>query len=304
MANIKAIMLALICCFSLLRVQSQELNCQISINTPKVEGTERKIYETLQNAMHEFINNRKWTNFNIKETERIECTILITINDRIGADEFKGTINFVVRRPVLNSAYNSVLVNGMDKYVQFRYVEYQPLDYSEGTFTSNLTSLLAYYSYTMLGFYFDSYSPSGGSQFFEKAMGVVNSAQNTTEPGWKAFESEKNRYWLANNYMNAANSALRDFAYKYHRLGLDQMFENVDKGRSSISECIEILQGLYNSKPGLYALQLIYDAKRDEIINIFSDQRVAPMEKTTVVNILKDIDPGNSSKYQTILDAK
>ena len=297
-------MLALFCFFTLVGLQAQELNCMVSINTPKVEGTDRKIYETLQNAIYEFINNRKWTNYNFKEGERIECTILITINDRVGTDEFRGTMNVVVRRPVLNAAYNSVLLNFIDKNIQFKYVEYQPLDYSDGTFTSNLTSLLAYYSYTAIAFYFDSFSPSGGNPYFQKAQEVVNSAQNTSEPGWKAFESEKNRWWLVNNYLNSANAGLRDFAYRYHRLGLDQMYEKVDQGRISVLEGIEILQGIYNSKPGLYALQLIFDAKRDEIINIFSDQRAAPMEKTNVVNILKEIDPGNSSKYQAILDAK
>jgi len=304
MANIKTFMLALFCCITLSGLQAQELNCIVSISTPKVEGTERKIYETMQNAIREFMNSRKWTNYNVKEGERIECTLLITINERLGADEFRGTMNIVVRRPILNAAYNSVLLNSIDKNIQFRYVEYQPLDYSDGTFTSNLTSLLAYYSYTILGFYFDSFSPSGGTPFFQKAQEVVNSAQNATEPGWKAFESEKNRWWLADNYLNSANSGLRDFAYRYHRLGLDQMYEKVDQGRTSISEGIELLQGIYNAKPGLYALQLIFDAKRDEIVNIFSDQRVAPMEKTNVVNILKEIDPGNSSKYQAILDAK
>ena len=304
MASIKTFMLALFCFVNLVGLQAQELNCQVSINTPKVEGTDRKVFETLQNAIYEFMNNRKWTNYNFKDGERIECTILITINDRLGTDEFRGTMNVVVRRPVLNTSYNTVLLNSIDKNIQFKYVEYQPLDYSDGTFSSNLTSLLAYYSYTIIAFYFDSFSPSGGSQFFEKAQEVVTSAQNTSDPGWKAFESEKNRWWLVNNYLNAANSGLRDFAYRYHRLGLDQMFEKVDQGRTSISEGIDILQTLYNSKPGLYALQLIFDGKRDEIINIFSDQRVAPMEKTNVVNIMKEIDPGSSSKYQAILDAK
>ena len=297
-------MLALFCFVNLVGLQAQELNCQVSINTPKVEGTDRKVFETLQNAIYEFMNNRKWTNYNFKDGERIECTILITINDRLGTDEFRGTMNVVVRRPVLNASYNTVLLNSIDKNIQFKYVEYQPLDYSDGTFTSNLTSLLAYYSYTIIAFYFDSFSPSGGTPYFEKAQEVVTAAQNTSDPGWKAFESEKNRWWLVNNYLNSANSGLRDFAYRYHRLGLDQMFEKVDQGRTSISEGVEILQSLYNSKPGLYALQLIFDGKRDEIINIFSDQRVAPMEKTNVVNILKEIDPGSSSKYQAILDAK
>ncbi len=287
--------------FSAFLSNGQELNCMISINTTKVEGTDKKVFETLQNALYEFVNNRKWSNYNLKAEEKVECTMRIIIDERLGADEFKGTMNIIVRRPVLNSAYNTTLLNSVDKNITFRYVEYQPLDYSEGTFTSNLTSIMAYYSYIMLGFYFDSFAYSGGTPFLEKAQEIVNTAQSTSEIGWKAFDSDKNRYWLVNNLVNPANAGLRDFSYKYHRLGLDQMYEKVDEGRKSTTEAIESLQKVYNSKPNLYALQLFFDAKRDEFVNIYSDQRVAPMEKSTVVNILREIDPANSSKYQAIL---
>jgi len=283
-------------------IEAQELNCMININTQKLGGTDKKVFQTMQNALYEFVNNRKWSNYNFKQEERIECTMAIIINERLAADEFRGTMNIVVRRPVLNSSYNTILLNTIDKYVQFRYVEYQPLDYSDGTFSSNLTSLFAYYSYIVLGLYFDSFSPSGGSQFFEKAQTVVNSAQNTSESGWKAFESENNRYWLVGNYQNAANADLRNFSYQYHRLGMDQMFEKVDQGRNMCTQSLEALQRLYNAKPNLYALQLIFDAKRDEFINIYSDQRVAPTEKTNIVNLLKEVDPANGSKYQAILE--
>jgi hypothetical protein len=276
----------------------------ININAQKLEGTDKKVFQTLQSAIYEFVNNRKWSNFSFKQEERIECTILIIINERLSADEFKGTMNVVIRRPIMNSAYNSVLLNTIDKSVQFKYVEFQPLDYSDGTFSSNLTSLLAYYSYTILGFYFDSYSPSGGSPYFEKAQEVVNAAQNSSDPGWKAFESDKNRYWIVNNYLNPANSGLRDFAYRYHRIGLDQMYEKVDQGRAVVSEGLDILQRIYNAKPNLYALQLVFDAKRDEFVNIYADQRVPPMEKTNITNILKEIDPANGAKYQAILESK
>jgi len=300
----KAFIFVLLIVLSFFRINAQELNCVVNVATPKVEGTDKRVFESMQSAIYEFVNNRKWTNYNVGPEERIECTFLLTINDRLGSDEFRGTLNVVVRRPVLNSAYNSVLFNYIDKGIQFKYVEYQPLDYSDGTFSSNLTSILAYYSYVVLGFYFDSFSPSGGTPYFEKAQEVVNAAQNAPETGWKAFESDKNRYWLVNNYLTAANSGLRDFAYRYHRQGLDLMYDKVDQGRGSIASCIEILQSIYNAKPNLFALQLTTDAKRDEIINIFSDQRVAPLEKTSVVNILKEIDPANSSKYQVILDSK
>ncbi len=299
-----ALLIVLLLVLASLKIHAQELNCMININTQKVEGSDKKVFETLQNGIYEFVNNRKWTNYNFKQEERIECTMMITINDRLSADEFRGTMNIVVRRPILNSAYNSVLINAIDRNIQFRYVENQPLDYSDGTFTSNITSILAFYSYLMIGFYFDSYSPSGGNPYFEKAQEVVNAAQNSSDPGWKAFESEKNRYWIVNNYLNSANSGLRDFAYRYHRLGLDQMYEKVDQGRNVTTEGLEILQKLYNSKPNLYALQVVFDAKRDEFVNIYADQRVPPMEKTNVTNLLKEIDPANSSKYMTILDSK
>lgn len=304
MTKIQAFLVILLSALSLSGLHSQELNCMINVNTPKLEGTDKKVFQTLQSAMFEFINNRKWTNLNVKQEERIECTILLTINERLSADEFRGTMNVVVRRPVINSAYNSVLLNTIDKNIQFRYVEFQPLDYADGTFSSNITSLLAYYSYAIIGFYLDSYSPSGGTPYFEKAQEVVNSAQNSSDPGWKAYESEKNRYWIVNNYLNAANAGLRDFAYRYHRLGLDMMYDKVDQGRNVTSECMETLQRIYNAKPNLYALQLIFDAKRDEFVNIYADQRVAPMEKTNITNLLKEIDPANSSKYQAILEGK
>jgi hypothetical protein len=283
---------------------AQEFECNVSVSAQQVEGSDKRVFETLQNAIYEFMNNRKWSNYNFRVEEKLECTILLTVTERQSADEFRGNLNVVIRRPVYNTAYNSVLLNFIDKGMQFRYVEFQPLDYSDGTFTSNLTSVLAFYSYMFLGLYFDSFSPSGGTVFLEKAQEVVTAAQNAPESGWKAFESEKNRWWMVNNYMNPANSALRDFGYTYHRLGLDQMYDKVDQGRNSITESLQFLQKLYNAKPGLFALQLTFDAKRDEIVNIYSDQRVSPTEKTTVANLLKEIDPANSSKYQVIIDGK
>jgi hypothetical protein len=283
---------------------SQELDCQISVTSPQISGTDKRVFESMQTAMYEFINNRKWTNYNFRMEERIECTILLTITDRMGTDDFKGNLNLVLRRPIYNSAYNSVLLNWIEKDFQFRYIEFQPLDFSEGTYTSNLTSTLAYYAYMFLGLYFDSFSQYGGGPFFEKAQNIVNAAQNAPEPGWKGYESQKNKFWLVENYLNPGNSVLRDFSYRFHRLGLDQMYEKVDQGRTEVTESLEYLKTMYNAKPGLFALQLIMDAKRDEFVNIYSDQRVPPMEKTNVVNILKEVDPANGGKYQAILSGK
>jgi hypothetical protein len=298
------IIIAILLLFISAGVKSQEFDCVVTVSAPQLEGTDKRVFESLQNAIYEFMNNRKWTNYNFKVEEKIECTLLLTINERENGDDFRGNLNLVLRRPVLNSAYNSILLNYIDKGVQFRYVEYAPLEYYDGTFSSNLTSVLAYYSYVFLGFYFDSFTLKGGAPYFEKAQEVVNAAQNATESGWKAFDGDRNRWWLVNNYLNPANEGLQEFSYKYHRLGLDQMYEKVDQGRSSITEAIGYLQKLYNAKPGLFALQLVFDAKRDEFVNIFADQRVPPMEKSNIVNLLKEIDPANSSKYQAILESK
>jgi hypothetical protein len=299
--NMKKILILLALFLLSVHSFSQELNCQISVNTPQLTGTDRRVFESMQSAIYEFMNNRKWTRYNFRTEERIECTILLTINDRMGTDDFKGILNLVLRRPVYNSVYNSTLLNWVEKDLQFRYVEFQPLDYSDGTYTSNLTSTLAYYAYVFLGLYFDSFSPYGGSPFLQKAQEVVNAAQNASESGWKGYESQKNKYWMVENYLNPSNSELRNFSYKFHRLGLDQMYEKVDQGRNEITESIDMLKSLYDEKPDLFALQLILDAKRDEFVNIYSDQRVPPVEKTSIVNILKEIDPANGSKYQTIL---
>ena len=285
-------------------LSAQEMNCIVNVSAPQIEGTDKRVFETLQNAIFEFVNNRKWSDYNFSIEERIECTILITINSRISSDEFSGTINLVLRRPVLNSAYNSILLNYIDKGFQFRYTEFQPLDYSDGTFSSNLTSVLAFYTYMYLGLYFDSFSPSGGQAFLVKAQQIVTTAQNVSEPGWKAFDGTRNRYWMVENFLNPSNSILRDFYYKYHRLGLDQMYEKTDAGRENCTQSLDMIKTLYNIKPDLFAIQLLTDAKSDEFVNIYSDQRVPPTEKATVVNIFKEIDPANGSKYQAILENK
>lgn len=279
---------------------AQEFNASVQVTAQQVEGTDKKVYQTLQQAIYEFINNRKWSNYQYKVEERIECTFMITITERVSSDEFKGKLNLVIRRPIYKTNYNSVLINYVDNNFDFKYIEYQPLDYDENTFTSNLTSVLAYYVNIVLGYDGDSYSLFGGTPYFEKAQSILNSAQNATESGWKAFESTKNRYWLIENIMNTTYSPIREASYKFHRLGLDVMTENIENGRTAVSESLELLRKVNRQKPGLFLLQLFLDAKRDELINIYS--QAAPIDKTKTINILKEIDPSNSSKYQKILN--
>jgi len=279
---------------------SQEFNCNVQVMTPQIQGTDRSIYDNLRSSIYEFINNRAWTNYSYKIDERIECSILITINERISQDEFKGTINLQLRRPIFNTSYNSVLFNYIDKDFQFKYIEFQNLDYSDNVFSSNLTSVLAYYCYIFLGLDFDSYALNGGTPYFEKAQNIVNLAQNIPEKGWKSFESQKNRYWLVENMLNSAYNSVRQANYKYHRLGLDIMYDNVENGRTAISEAIDLLKKAHREKPGLYSLQVFMEAKSDELVNIFS--KAAPQDKARIISTLIEIDPSNAGKYQNLMN--
>ncbi len=281
------------------RLFSQEFICQISVSSPQVQGSDRTVYQEMQQQLYEFVNSQKWTNYEFRQEEKIECTMMITVSDRISTDEFKGTINVQLRRPIYKTSYNSVILNYVDKDFQFKYLEGQTLEFNENSYTSNLTSTVAFYIYMFLGLDFDTYSKNGGTPYYQKAQNIVNAAQNSPERGWKAFETLKNRYWLVENLMNSKYSGLREALYRYHRLGLDVMTENMDIGRSAISESIDLLKMVNREQPGLFALQLFLEAKGDEIVNIFS--QASPMDKTRVVNTLKEIDPANSQKYQKIL---
>ncbi len=278
---------------------AQDLNCSISVTSPQIQQTDKKIFETLQKAINEFVRNRKWTNYTFKPEERIDCNMLINITNRISTEEFQGTIQIQARRPIYKSSYNSVLLNYIDKDFQFKYQETQPLNFDEATHVSNLTSVLAFYINIIIGLDFDTFSLYGGTQYFNNAQTIVNNAQNDPGKGWKSFESMKNRYWLVENLLNQSYKPFREFLYKYHRQGMDVMYDNMQKGRQSVLDGFELLKKVNNEKPGLFIMNLLSFAKVDEYVNIFSS---APQnEKDIAVKILKEIDPANSSKYSNIL---
>lgn len=281
---------------------SQEFLCQVSINTAKIQSSDKHKYETLQKALYEFVNNRKWTNYQYKNEERIECSILFTLDDPGASNEMKGTLNVQVRRPVYKTSYNTVLLNYIDKEIQFTYTENEPLDYVESTFISSLTSIVGYYINIFLALDADSYSLKGGAEYLTKANAIVNVCQNRAEKGWKAFESQRNRFWLVENLQNGSYSKVREFWYKYHRLGLDVMADNVENGRQAITESLELLQMMNREKPGSFIVSLIVQAKADEIINIYS--QASPQDKSKVTGIMRELDPANASKYQVIMTSK
>lgn len=292
-------LIGIIILFSVSRiVLSQELNCIITINADQVSETDKRVYETMRTAITEFMNSRKWTNYNYEISERIECNILITIKERSG-DDFEGQIQVQSRRPIFKTSYNSTLLNIVDKDLKFKYTETDALEFNEGQITQSLTAVLAYYAYIIIGYDFDSFSLYGGTPFFDKAQTIVNQAQSRGEAGWKAFESTRNRYWLLENLYNKTYTPLREAMYNFHRLGLDNMYDNQSNARQNITSAIEKMQKVYREKTGIYLLQLILTAKADEIVNIYS--AASTMEKTKIIEIMKDIDASNSDKYNKIM---
>lgn len=294
----KIILLSLILILSVTLSRSQELQCMIQISSPGMSETDRQILQTLQSSIYEFVNQRNWTDYQYKPEERIEASILITVNEKVGSDEYKGTIQVQSRRPVYKTSYSSPVINHNDRDFSFRYVENQPLEYADNTHTSNLTSVLAYYAYLIIGFDFDTFTPMGGTPYFEKAQSIVNLAQNAPERGWKSFEGQRNRYWLIENIFNSQYSNIRQALYSYHRLGFDRMTDNMESARAEVVIALEMLQRTHRQRPGSYLMSIILTTKGDELVNLFTE---APaMEKNQAVQILSEIDPANSARYRRI----
>jgi hypothetical protein len=278
------------------RLTAQELDCRIQVSGPSLAESDRQILQTLQSSIYEFMNQRNWTNFQYKTEERIEANITITIEERSGADEYKGTLQIQSRRPVYGSSYSSPVINHQDRNISFRYTENAPLDYDDNTFMSNLTEVLAFYAYIIIGFDFDTFSPMGGTPYFEKAQSIVNRAQTAQESGWKSFESQRNRYWIIENIFNSQYSGARQALYQYHRLGFDKMTDNMELAREEVTKSLELLQKVHRQRPGSLLMQMILTAKSDEFVNLYS--QATPMDKNKAIQILSEIDPTNAAKYR------
>jgi hypothetical protein len=228
--------------------------------------------------------------------------MLLNITGLTG-NEFTGSIQIQSRRPVFNSVYNTTLINFQDKDLKFTYVEGEPLEFSEVAYQSNLTSIIAFYVYIILGMDYDSFSLNGGTPYFQKAETVVTNAQKSSEKGWRAYDGSsgnRNRYWLVQNILDDRYRNIREFTYKYHRLGLDRMSERPNEARSDIADYLKLIQDVYRRKPDpyMFLLQFIFDAKSSEWLELFSNSPAE--EKTRVVKILKEIDPSNISKYDKL----
>jgi hypothetical protein len=278
---------------------AQELNCRVQVVSREVQSTNRQVYETLQRELFEFVNNRKWTNENYSLEERIECTMVITINQQISSDEFSGNIQVQSSRPVYGSNYKTTILNYKDDDVRFKYVEFQQLDFNDNTHQSNLTSIIAYYIYVILAMDHDTFAPNGGEGYWLKAQTVVNNAQgDQMAVGWKAFDGNRNRYWLVENALSRDFVQFRTAMYGYHRLGLDVMTKDDAQGRMEISKAIRGLREVNRQRPNSFMLRIFFDAKADEIANVFKHPNVN--DRAELVTILTELSPTNSQQWSRI----
>ena len=280
---------------------SQELICNVMVNSNQIQTSDRQIFNSLQKSLYEFINNTKWTDAKIENEERIECSIMININKMISNDVFEATLQIQSKRPIFGTSYQSTILNYQDQNFKFNYQEYEPLEFTINTHLSSLTSTIAFYVNIILALDFSTFSEDGGMEYIGKAQKIVNNAQNAPEKGWKAFESDRNRYWLAYDLADPRYAAFQSCIYAYHRLGLDKLAEEPDDARFEITEAIESLKDIYRENPSSFLLKLFFDAKSDEIVKIYSE--AFPNEKARIVKTLVEIDPTNSSKYQKITES-
>jgi hypothetical protein len=286
--------------FFALNLNAQELDCRVQMSYSAIQETSnREMFQEMQTAVYEFMNNTVWTNHVFKQDERIECNVMITLSERISADEFRGSIQVQSSRTIYGTSYKSPVFKHVDQDFRIRYVQYEPIEFNINTHQSNFAAILAYYAYIVIGMDYDTYGLNAGNEFFAKAEQIVQNAQNAQEPGWKAYEDLKNRYWLVENLMNDAYSPLRETMYMYHRQGLDRMSDKLENGRTTIEESIENLKSVHNRKPGSFLMSIFVDTKADEIVNIFKE--AFPDQKNRVIRIMKDIDPANASKYDGIM---
>ncbi|MFT3846900.1 MAG: DUF4835 family protein [Lacibacter sp.] len=284
---------------------SQELNARVRIVDNKISSAvDKKIFRSLETALTNFLNNKKWTTDEFKPAEKINCQILINLREMPEANVYSGSITIQAARPVYSTSYVSPLINFQDPNFDFKYIESQSLDFNENRINgsdplaSNLTAVMAYYAYIIIGFDYNSFSLKGGEPFFQKAMNIVNNAPDASRiSGWKSFENNnRNRYWLAENLGNNRYTAFHDVCYNYYRKGLDIMYSDNNNARTEIVNALMLLDNLNRENSSLMAIQFFLLGKSEEIINLF--KKAPEQEKSKVVDILSRIDISNSNKYK------
>ena len=278
--------------------EAQELNARITVNGEKVAVANKQIFTTLQNALTEFVNNRRWTDATFAVNEKIDCNMTIIVNE-MDETTFKSEIQVQARRPVYNSSYTTTLLNFRDQELEFEYTEGETLDYNSNTLTTNLTASVVFYVYLILGLDFDSFALQGGNTYIQQAQQIVNLAQSEMGwTGWKAFDSNRNRHAVVTALQDNASEAFRQMWYTYHMKGLDEMAANADRGRTTIIEAISALQTVKQARPTSVLLQMFSDAKLDELIAIYS--KATSQERQEGYKLLMDIYPAQSTRLEEL----
>ncbi len=281
-------------------VQAQELNCNVTINAEQVQTSDRQIFEDMENAFESFLNDNQWSPDAFEGFERINCNIIITLQNTQTLGNFTGTAQIQTARPVYNSNYESILLNYADRDWQFDYVESLPLNFNDNTYTTNLTSLLAFYAYVILGMDYDSFGSLSGTPYLQKAQAVMNNAQTSNRPGWDALGSTRNRYWLIENLTNQQMQTIREGIYDYHRLALDQYEQDPEKSRELILGVLEKLQAVKRTYPNSILVISFLDAKTDELVKIFSDGDLNTRRRA--FEIMTALDPSKRNQFEKILN--
>jgi len=297
----------LILLFSIVNSNAQELRARVSVLSNRVgNSVDQKTFQTLQTALNNFVNNRKWSNDKFETVEKIDCNFLLNLQSTDETNMYKGSLTIQSSRPVFNSSYSSPVINFQDNDVTFKYAEFQQLDFSDnnvsGTdaLSSNLTAIFAYYINIILGMDYDSFSPRGGDPYFQKAQNIVNNApEGKNITGWKAFDGTRNRYWLAENLLNSKYTIMHDVIYNYYRLGMDKMYDEEANARTQILNVLNVLNNFNTDNANTMILQFFLQAKAQELIQIFS--KASPPDKARAIEFLQRLDVSNASKYKEAL---
>ncbi len=277
------------------KLQAQELNARVTLLAPQVSNISKPTLDALQKTIRDFLNNNKFSNESYKPQERIECSFVITIDSWDGGSGYTAEAQIQSSRPVFNSSYNSTLLNMSDKNFDFNFNDGSTIDFSDQNYISNISALLTYYAYTIIGMDKDSFSKMGGTPYYKKAQNIINLAQASGNTGWKAADGLRNRFWFNENVLNPIFSELRNFIYSYHLSGLDQLTDN-DKGLTQIVAALPALQQMDKQKLGSIFPNVYFASKAEEVTNVLS--KLNGQERMKAYNMLAEIDPANIGKYE------
>ena len=290
----------LLCC-SPFTISAQELQAKITINHAQISGTEKGVFDNLQQTLQQFVNNRQWTHLQFQKNERIICNFNITVT-KYDRDQNLFTCKALIQanRPVFNSAYTSTLYNNVDDNFTFRFAEYDQLEFNEQQIDNQLTALFAYYAYLIIGIDLDSFAPKGGVDILQRCMNLTNNAQNLDYPGWKAFSDDRNRYAIISDYLDGALEPFRQLQYDYYRKGLDEMANNAERGRTEITAALETgLMKAKENRPLSLLPQIWTDFKKDELANIYRGKGTQK-EKESIYELLFSINPSQNKYWDQI----